>query len=238
MKCNRIILLIFTVCVLYILTIDVLFVNVPAYSTTLYRMGKVILGLAYSLTASSIFYYIAVYLPDVYLKRKFVSSMYRRTNLINDQVRDLFYYMGIDTNSGDYESVYKELEKRTREINPDHAINEYPDWYQYFSAFKADISDLIRSITVYHVYLDKDYLNELTLIEDQLASKINFGGYKQLAINNLSYASLGLHEIYVHNHILKQINQKLYERYKTLIDKEAKKYRKNNYDRKTLNSYD
>jgi hypothetical protein len=237
MKYYKIILSIFIICIAYILTVDAIFVDYPALNTAFFRLGKVVLTLAYSLTASCIFYFIAVYLPEKYLRRKFVSSMYRRTNLISDQVFALFYYLKIDPNTKDYDAVYKELEIKAETINPDEPLNEYTDWHEYLLYFKEDILSLISRITVYHTYLDQDFLNELTLLEDQLTNKIVFGGYKQLAIKNLTYASLTLHEIYVHNNLLQQINQRLYQRHKKMIDKDIARYHAKNYHRKTLNSY-
>jgi hypothetical protein len=90
--------------------------------------------------------------------------------------------------------------------------------------------EIIQSITFYHEYENKEYFVELTLLEDKFFNSIVFGGHKQLAVQNFTYATIAMHEIYVHNHILQKINIAEYNKNEKMVKKEGKLYRQKFYN--------
>lgn len=229
MKFNRPIFFIFITCTTYILSVQLILIEYPSLNTTFYRLNKFFLALAYSLTASSLFYYVAVYLPKQAMKRKIFPSIYRRNLLIKEHFANLFYNLEIAANNNDYKNVAIEIDRKCKQINPDAPIENYANWHQYLYFFKSEVVDIIRSVTFYHEYLDKEYFTELTLLEDRFVDIFVFSGSKQLLVNNLSYANITLHELYVHNNILQKINASQFEKNKKMIEKEVKLYRKKYY---------
>ncbi len=221
------------ICVVYILIVEIFIINQP--TKNVYGIFKVFLLLAYSISASSIFYFISTYLPQQYVKRKILITTDRRTKLIDINITELFNILKVKMDNDNYNEVALEIDLICKSFNPDSPSNsavyknERISFYKYLSVFQKELLEIIQGLIVFHEYLDKEYLFELTFLEDQLIKKIIFSGVKELNINNFTYASIVMHEIYVHNNILQKINASQMEKNKDWVSKEIKLYRKKYY---------
>lgn len=120
---------------------------------------------------------------------------------------------------------FANFEKQLEQINTDAPIDNFNNWYEYLAFIKFQLLDLIRGITFYNEYLGKDFFHELLIIEQRLTSPITFAGYKVLAISNLTYASLDLQELFIHNQHLQMLRQDEFNKNKKEIDEDGKVYR-------------
>jgi hypothetical protein len=192
-------------------------------------LWDVLRNVLYSVIASFVFYYIMVYLPQERKKVKLLSAIHRKTVLIDDLVRDLFHKLRIRSHNRDYKEFNSELNEILIAINPDDTISiddwEYENWHQYLYVLKEKLIDIIRSITVYHEFLEVGYLAELSILEIRLLDQITFDGYKKLAITNFTYAEITFSEIFIHNDILQKIKSAEALKYKDAIEAEGKTYR-------------
>jgi hypothetical protein len=122
MKFDRTILIIFILCSVYILSFELILIDYPALNSTFYRLGKFVLNIAYSLAASSIFYFVAVFLPMQAMRKKVFSSIYKKTLLIDERISHLFSRLEINIGNGNYQEVANEINEKFKHINPDLPI--------------------------------------------------------------------------------------------------------------------
>jgi hypothetical protein len=81
-----------------------------------------VLNIAYSLAASSIFYFVAVFLPMQAMRKKVFSSIYKKTLLIDERISHLFSRLEINIGNGNYQEVANEINEKFKHINPDLPI--------------------------------------------------------------------------------------------------------------------
>jgi len=120
---------------------------------------------------------------------------------------------------------FANFETQLEQINTDAPIDTFTNWYWTPPFIKVQQLDFVWGKTIYTEYLGKDFFHELLIIEQRLTSPITFAGYKVLAISNLTYASLDLQELFIHNQHLQMLRQDEFDKNKKEIDEDGKVYR-------------
>jgi|GEM_PF-2341158 hypothetical protein len=215
---------------LYILVFEFWLSEINASTEFAYKCGQISSKIAYSITAASIFYfvaqYIGVYIPRQQRKIKILSFVKRSTIIIDVILSELKNNL-INSNIDIKDS--QSFRNAIANIDTEAPVNNFIDWYQYLFYVKTQVMDLTKGLTFYHDYLEKEYFHELLLIQQSLLSPIVFVGHKVLLTTNLSYAEIELQELLIHNQHLQGLWKKEYEKYKEILKKEGEKYRRTYY---------
>ncbi|OFY85371.1 MAG: hypothetical protein A3F72_03650 [Bacteroidetes bacterium RIFCSPLOWO2_12_FULL_35_15] len=194
------------------------------------KFGQIIKFISYSLIASIIFYWIAIYLLRERKKTLALWSVIKKTDLINSLILQLYNNIYKPTNNFNYETPdFNELNNTLKEINPDLQIESdgyyYENWHIYLQSLQGKLINLIRSIYFFHEYLPDEYLQELTLIENKLLSEDTFDGRKKYSVSNLTYATLSFQEIFIHNLLLQKIYAQELKNNDSKLKRLGKEYR-------------
>ena len=219
-KFERIISYILIACIVYILPVEIYIIDSNLKGQFCYVIVKVFLYLAYSLCASSIFYFVSFYLPQQYVKKKISHHIQRKTMLIDANVMELFNRLGIRNKNDNRKEVLSEMKEKFMNLNPDNK-----DFRDYLASFKNEVLTIIRGITVYHEYLDKNYLFALNQLEQSLFHKIVFADGNMLSVADQ------FRDIYVFNNRLQKENAIQKEKYKDYNERAGKKYQKEKMNR-------
>ncbi len=182
--------------------------------------------MAYSILATSIFYflsqYIPVYLPRQQRKIKILSNAHQKALIIDNIISELKLSLNIGDNSDFTDKEKFRLTLIT--TNPNEEIGGFENWHHYFFNLKANLLDVIRSLTFYNDYLSKEFLHELIILEKVLLA------YKTIRLSNLSYAEITIQELLIHNKILQELRIEESMKYEKEFVEEGKRYRKANYN--------
>lgn len=210
----------------YILLYEFYFFKIPSKYEIYYKLGNILLKLCYSTLASSIFYlvtqYIGIFLPKFQKKIKIFPLIKSKTTKIDICIQSLFNTIGLSMiNIKDFESLDNHLKK----INTDSSVGIYENWYIYLENIKNEILENIKTLIIYHEYLNDDIFIELNLLDAQFKEPFIFDGYKIYATSNLSYASIVIQEIILHNQILQDLVNKEFQVMNKYIDENIKDYR-------------
>lgn len=218
---------------IYILLYELVFTTIPSPSETIYKLGIIISKVAYSIMASSIFYYISQYiplhLPKQKRKIKILLNVYHRTYLIDNIIKELQEELKIS--SEDFKSHgFRTL---LANINTQNSVGSFENWYSYLLYIKTQLLEIIQSIIIHQEYLSIEFTQELIIIEKQLLEPNVFSGQNILsAFKGLEYAEIQIQEIYLHNQILQKLNINEFKKYEMELWKVGKEYRRINFGKK------
>ena len=155
--------------------------------------------------------------------------MQAKAVLINDLVSGLFFNLNL---SGIDFKNYNELNEALKRINPDLLINEYENFHIYLFYFKEKLVNIIKSLILFHDFLNENYLTELFILENKLLTQHTFDGYKKFEVRNLTYATITLQEIFYHNEIFQKLHEIEWKKNEKTMKKEGADYRKRNFNEK------
>jgi hypothetical protein len=214
---------------IFILLYEFLLIKIPA-SDIAYKFGIFFSRIGYSIVAASIFYfisqYLGVYTPRQKRRIKILSFVHRQSRIIDEVLGHL--KININYEWGDIKDSVRFKEALTK-IKVDDPIDNFIGWYPYLFYMKTQLLEVIRSISFYNEYLDKDFFHELLIIEQNLTSRFTFSGFKVLVNEDLSFADIDLQEILIHNQHLQEICKDERRKYKKRFDADGKQYRKTYY---------
>jgi len=230
-EAHKLVFFFFIIALIYVLLYEFWFTNIPGPSEISFKAGLITSKVSYSIIAASVFYfisqYIPIYRPKQQRKIKVLFEIYQRTLIID------FYLGGLKLKMRISQDDFKDSKifgKAILSIDPDSPIDEFENWHKYLFYLKSKLLDVIRSMTFYHDYLSKEFLQELIIIEKQLLSPYTFEGHKTLGSSDLSYAEICIQELLVHNKHLQNLREKEFRKYDLQFQVDGTAYRKKYYN--------
>jgi hypothetical protein len=225
MSFNKLLLYIFLSCLFYILVVELCLIDVYNPSLTLVRLGAILLKIAYSFVAATVFYLINVYIPKKRRWAKIAADIIFKTSVINNQISLLHMRTEIGENDiWDNNKIKSALSK----IDEMSVESVYSDWSHHLFLLKLKLLDLINSLKAYNDLLSDDYLVLLVSIENYLLVANAFQGANRLNIR-LVDEELSFQGIFIANKLLKDLKLDLERENKRLLDRQREKFRKKNY---------
>lgn len=236
MKPNKILFFLFISSVCYVVGAELIFINYYTDSVTLYRVGQLFLKLAYSITASSIFFSITTLLPKKLKREKILQDVEWKTELTNRIITGLLRRIEATSQrqinlSSKQRELLSEVDTALARVNPDEPVLDYISWHKYLYSLKKKLSEIIQSLKFHKDSLTDEYLNQLILIENLLIASSIFEGHKKYAVTEMTYASIELIELFKLNEVLQIIKNVELAGYKEKFAKDAKAYRDKYYDK-------
>ena len=175
------------------------------------KAGDILLNVAYSIIAACFFYIVSVFIPRRRKEVKVIFNIVLKTKTINDIIGILKHNLGIKqdidfTNKENYDRI-------TGVIITDHDINGFANWYQYLYYVRTEVTEIIRSITLYNDYLSDDYLHAIIYLENELFNPYVFVPFKFLTPNDFTLEKFPIRQVLFYDKKLKELSEKLYTVY-------------------------
>jgi hypothetical protein len=224
MRIDKLLLCIFLLCITYIFAVELYPIDVCNPYLLLVRLGAILLNVAYSLVAATIFYLIIVYRPAKRKWTKIAADIIFKTNVINNQINSLQFKVKVGE---DYIFDINKIKIALNEYEVDKANSE-EELYSGLSLLRSKLIPIINSLKAYNDLLDDDYLEKLSGIENYLQNGNAFQGTNRLNLS-LSDEDMIFQGVFIANKQLKELKLEMERNNKKLLALHAQKFRKRNF---------
>jgi hypothetical protein len=209
-------------CFFSILAIELFLNHIPAKSKFQYDLGQIYLKLCYSFTSAFLFYFLVVHLPKEKKKTKVYRFINNKTHQIGSEIGNFILTVSevskvqIDREKSTesvYEDAFKKINPKVGFDSPVEFDSHFDNWKEYLFFKSERIKSMISDLLSLNESIDAEFLEILTLIEDDLSMHITWQMRGLAYQPNLVHISDAVFEMVKNSNDLKLILRKKYGRY-------------------------